>query len=58
MKILNAKLVCKLTLACVFFLLIAAFPGNAAEIDDSLAKCAAIKDDNARRLKCFDDLAK
>jgi phospholipase A1 len=41
-----------------FFILIGTFPGNAAEIDDSLAKCAAIKDDNARRLKCFDDLAK
>ena len=58
MKILNAALAYKLTLACVFFLLIAAFPGNAAEIDDSLAKCVAIKDDNAARLKCFDDLAK
>ena len=58
MKIINAELACKLTLACVFFLLIAAFPGNAAEIDDSLAKCAAIKDDHAKRLQCFDDLAK
>jgi len=58
MKIQNAKLVCKLTWACVFFLLIAAFPGSAAEIDDGLAKCAGIKDDNAARLKCFDDLAK
>src|SRR5664280_999341 len=58
MKIQNAKLVCKLTWACVFFLLIAAFPGSAAEIDDSLAKCAEIKDDHAKRLQCFDDLAK
>ena len=58
MKILNAELVCKLTLACVFFLLIAAFPGSAAEIDDSLAKCAEIKDDHTKRLQCFDDLAK
>jgi len=57
MKTLNIKLVCKLTWACIFFLLIAAFPGNAAEIDDNLAKCAAIKDDHAARLKCFDDLA-
>jgi len=58
MKILNAELACKLTLACIFFLLIAAYPGNAVEIEDSLVKCAAIKDDNAARLKCFDDLAK
>ena len=58
MKILNAELVCKVTLACVLFLLIAAFPGSAAEIDNSLAKCAAIKNDNAARLQCFDDLAK
>jgi len=36
----------------------AALPGSAAEIDDGLAKCAGIKDDNAARLKCFDDLAK
>jgi phospholipase A1 len=58
MKILNAKLVCKLTLTCVFFILIGTLPGNAAEIYDSMAECAAIKDDNAARLKCFDDLAK
>ncbi len=58
MKILNAELVCKVTLACILFLLIAAFPGSAAEIDNNLAKCAAIKNDNAARLQCFDDLAK
>jgi len=58
MKTLNTKLACKITLACAFFLLIAAFPGIAAEIDDGLAKCAGIKDDNTARLKCFDDLAK
>ena len=58
MKILNNKLAFRVTWACVFFLLIAAFPGNAAEIDDSLAKCAGIKDDNTARLQCFDDLAK
>ncbi|MCX5848072.1 MAG: phospholipase A [Deltaproteobacteria bacterium] len=57
MKYPKIKLAFKATLACVFFLLIAALPGNAAEIDDSLAKCAAIKNDNAARLKCFDDLA-
>jgi hypothetical protein len=57
MKTLNTKLACKVTLACVFFLLIVTFPGSAAEIDDSLAKCAGIKDDNAARLKCFDELA-
>ena len=57
-KIPNAKLACKLTLTCIIFLLIAAFSGSAAEIYDSMAKCAAIKDDNAARLKCFDDLAK
>jgi phospholipase A1 len=57
MKIPNAKLAIKFTLTCVFFVLIAALLGNAAEIDNSLTKCAAIKDDNAARLKCFDDLA-
>jgi phospholipase A1/A2 len=57
MKILKTKMEFRSTLACVFFLLIAAFPGNAAEINDSLVKCAEIKDD-AARLKCFDDLAK
>jgi hypothetical protein len=40
-----------------FFLLIATFPVSAAELEDSLAKCAVIKDDNAARLKYFDDLA-
>ena len=51
MKILNTKL------ACVFFLLIVSLPGYAAEIDTGLAKCINIKDDDASRLKCFDDLA-
>jgi len=58
MKLLKNKLAFRVKLVCVFFLLIGTFPGNAAEIDDSLAKCAAIKNDNATRLKCFDDLAK
>lgn len=57
MKLLISKIALKLTLACVFFLLIAVFSGNAAVIDDSLAKCAAIKDDSTARLKCFDELA-
>ena len=56
MKTLNTKLACKLTWACILFLLIAEFPGSAAEINDSLAQCAAIKDDNDARLKCFDDV--
>lgn len=56
MKIMKTGMEFRVTLACVFFLLIAAFPCNAAEVDDSLAKCAAIKDDNATRLKCFDEL--
>jgi phospholipase A1 len=58
MKLLKSKLAFRVTWACVFFILIGTFPGNAAEIDYSLATCAAIKDDNAARLKCFDDLAK
>ena len=58
MKPLKTKLAYWVTLACVFFILIGTFPGNADEIDDNLAKCAAIKDDNTARLKCFDDLAK
>jgi phospholipase A1/A2 len=57
MKILKTGLVFRVTLACVLFLLITAFSCSAAEIEDSLAKCAAIKDDKAARLKCFDDLA-
>lgn len=57
MKLLKYKPAFRITLACVFFIMIGTSPGNAAEIDDSLAKCAAIKDDNAARLKCFDDLA-
>jgi phospholipase A1/A2 len=57
MKILKTRLVFRVTLACVLFLLITAFSCNAAEIEDSLAKCAAIQDDNNARLKCFDDLA-
>jgi len=51
MKILNAKL------ACVLFLLIVSLPCYAAEIGNDLAKCADIKDDNAARLKCYDDFA-
>jgi phospholipase A1 len=58
MKLLKIKPAFKVVSACVFFLLIGTFPGNAAEIDDSLTKCAAIKNDNAARLKCFDELAK
>ena len=58
MKIPKIKTALRIILTCVFLLLITAFPGNAAEIDDSLAKCAAIKDNNDVRLKCFDDLAK
>ena len=58
MKILKTGLVFRVILACVLFLLITAFSCNAAEIDDSLAKCAAIQDDNDARLQCFDELAK
>ena len=58
MKILKTGLVFRVTLACVLFILITAFSCNAAEIDDSLAKCAAIKDNNDARLQCFDELAK
>ena len=58
MKIIKIKPAFRIILACVFFLLITALPGYAAEIDDSLAKCAVITDSNDARLKCFDDLAK
>jgi len=57
MKILRIKPVFRIILTCVFILLITALPGSAAEIDDALAKCAAIKDNNDARLKCFDELA-
>jgi phospholipase A1 len=56
MKNLNTKMMCKVLL-CLSFMLFVAFPGNAAEIDEGLAMCAAIKDDNDARLKCFDNLA-
>jgi len=57
MKNLKIKPALRIVLTCVFFLMITALPGNAAEIDDSLAKCTQLKDDN-ERLKCFDELAK
>lgn len=57
MKILKTILAFRVSLACVFFLLITTLPCKAAEIDDSLSKCAALKDD-AIRLKCFDEMAK
>ncbi len=58
MKTLKIKPALRIILTFVFFLLITALPGKATEIDYSLAKCAAIKNDNAARLKCFDELAK
>lgn len=58
MKTLKIKLALRIVLTCAFFLMITALTGNAAEIDDNLAKCTAIKNDNAARLKCFDELAK
>jgi phospholipase A1/A2 len=57
MKILKTSAVFRATLACVLFLLLSAFSCHAAAIQDDLTKCAAIKDDNAARLKCFDELA-
>jgi hypothetical protein len=36
MKNLNTKMVCKVALVCLFFLLLVAFPGNAAEVDGGL----------------------
>lgn len=56
MKLLKIKPLYKGITACVFFSLIISLTGNAAEIDDRLARCARINDDTAR-LKCFDDLA-
>ena len=38
MKNLNTKMVCKVTLVCLFFLLLVTFPSAAAEIDDGLAE--------------------
>jgi phospholipase A1/A2 len=57
MKILKIKPAFRIILTCLFIVLITSLPGNAAEIDDSLAKCAAIKDNNDARLRCFDELA-
>jgi len=57
MKTLKIKPALRIILTCVFFLLITALPGSATEIDDSLAKCAQLKNDTGR-LKCFDELAR
>jgi phospholipase A1 len=57
MKIIKIVPVFRATLAFLLFLLLTAFPCAAADIEDNLAKCSAIKDDNAARLKCFDELA-
>ena len=57
MKILKTGMEFRVALLCAFFLLIAAFPGSAAEIDDSISKCSQLKNDT-ERLQCFDDLAK
>lgn len=56
MKILKTELIFKRLLACVFLFLIINAPVSAADTDESLAKCAKIRDD-AKRLKCFDRLA-
>jgi len=53
---MNTIKTANIILACIFFLLLAVLPINAAEIDNSLAKCAQIKNDT-ERLKCFDELA-
>jgi len=58
MKNVNTKMVCKVVLVCLFFLLLVTFPSGAAEIADRVAECAKIKDDAAARLECFDNLAK
>lgn len=57
MTFLKTKPMTKIVLTCALLMLIGTFPGNAAEIDESLAKCAKIKND-AKRLKCFDKLSK
>ena len=57
MKIIKIVPVFGATLAFLLFLFLTAFPCAAADIEDSLAKCSSIKDDNAARLKCFDELA-
>lgn len=57
MGLLNTKMACKTLLVYLFFLMLTALPGNAAEVDDALAKCAEIKDSSAR-LQCFDNMAK
>jgi hypothetical protein len=57
MDTLKVKTACKTLLVYLFFLLLTALPGNTAEIDESIAKCADIKDSTAR-LQCFDNLAK
>lgn len=57
MKLLETKPIIKILLACALLMLIGTFPGNAADINESLAKCAKVKNDT-KRLKCFDKLSK
>lgn len=56
MKLLKTEWIFKISLACVFLFLIINVPVSAADTDESLAKCAKIRND-AKRLKCFDRLA-
>lgn len=57
MIILKTGQVFRVALTLVLFSLFTAPPCLATETDDGLAKCSAIKDDSAARLKCFDELA-
>ncbi|MDI6742747.1 MAG: phospholipase A [Smithella sp.] len=56
MKYAKNKQGINVLLIAFFFLFIFAFSGNAAPIDDQMAQCAQLQD-NAERLKCFDELA-
>lgn len=56
MKLLKTELIFKISLVCVFLVLIINVRVSAADTDESLAKCAKIRND-AKRLKCFDRLA-
>ncbi len=59
MKFFKMMAVCKKMLAGIFLLsLFIPLSGNAAGIDEGMARCAELKNDNAARLKCFDDLVK
>jgi len=57
MKTINAQCAFQAMWLCLLFLLLGVCLSSAAEIDEKIAQCANLQDDDAARLKCFDELA-